>query len=884
MHSKRTRFGLALVSLCVFGGALLPGGSGCGQLETEDPAVVPLEGLAREGEYVPDQYIFFYKENVSDADIAGTERLLTDVGGVKRHEYTSFFKGFSAEVPPAGLEKMRRNPALSAIHVNGIMRATGIQSCPPWGLDVIDQATSIVPNDVYAYDARGDNVHVFVLDTGIRAAHTEFMDPSQPNMSISRVTEGTCTVCNDPTNTDDCQGHGTHLAGIVGGNVYGVAKRVQIHPIRIVDCGGSCAEPTVTVDLFSKGLDEVANQHVGEKRVVLLGYAEYAKNWLKLYDKLNDYAINKEIVIVTSAGNDAADACDYFPGGVPTNANAPRSVITVGAFGKFGNVWSKSNHGKCVDLFAPGVDIPGPLGNECNSGQEIGYRSGTSQAAAHVAGVAALLLEKGTAPADVKGAIIALAEEGEGRVGGVPGGTPNLALHAPLAGGVLVSPTLENDPTNDVDGCTDFAYCKDAVCQMCEMDARRCLNSDSVDVGAITCDANGECGFCGADGLECCKGSTPFCGKGLLCTNGVCQGLCGLPPKPDGTKYPCCNGGCFSAGIACDSDSLCSPCGGLDQQCCGTECNGEGLSCQGGACKKCGFPPDPNDPNNKSPCCDGVCFGSGVACDKDNLCSWCGKEGEECCGTECLNGDLTCSNGKCNKCGYAPANGTTFPCCNGACFGSGLTCDANQCVAIANCGAENQPCCSGSSCEAGLQCGNNVCMHPAPCGGEGQACCVGDTCNGGLYCDSTKHCATCGGYGDPCCPGPGKACDGDMACTYDDAGNAEICKSSCMVVCTNGKLGWPNPGEDKFVTQYDCIEWGHTMCDEIEGWMSRAYFNHVPSDSLVTCGADTQVCCGGVPACAGNLTCQSFHDYYEDKAPMGYFKGRQFCCNPPCTP
>ncbi|KAI8473237.1 MAG: peptidase S8/S53 domain-containing protein [Monoraphidium minutum] len=252
----------------------------------------------------------------------------------------------------------------------------------PWGLDSIDQ-TSLPLDDTYHYDNMGTSVHVYVLDTGIRSTHREFAFPQpdgspappQPGGPATRVGAGFDAVY-DSDKTEDCHGHGSHVAAIIGGLTYGVAKNATLHPIKVLDCNGRAM-----VSSLLKGLEWVANNHQAPGVVHMSVEGSYSSVVNRAVDQLSR---NHNLHVVVSAGNSARDACRVSPGSTP-------SAVTVAAIDSKLVRWAYGNWGPCVDLFAPGVSILSAVPEDDSS---AGLKTGTSMAAPFVTGVVALYMER----------------------------------------------------------------------------------------------------------------------------------------------------------------------------------------------------------------------------------------------------------------------------------------------------------------------------------------------------------------------------------------------------------------------------------------------------------------------------------------------------------
>jgi len=317
---------------------------------------------ARAPEVVPGRYIVaFDDERDSDQEVNQLRREQgTRVHGTYRHA----FKGAHMTLSSAELQVMKRRKGVKWVEPEMVMRTqqtVSLQSNAPVGLDRISQRT--LPLDgVYQYSQTGSGRKVYVVDTGILAGHVEL---------APRVEAG-YSVVNDGLGSTDCNGHGTHVAGTVGGRTVGVAKGVTLVPVRVLDCTGSGTSSTVVA-----GLDWVAaNAPAGSVvNLSLGGGASQAVDGAVL--KL----LAKGILPVVAAGNENADACLSSPARVP-------GAVTVGASTATDARASFSNFGSCVDLFAPGTGIVSAWFSANNA---LATASGTSMASPHVAGAAALL-------------------------------------------------------------------------------------------------------------------------------------------------------------------------------------------------------------------------------------------------------------------------------------------------------------------------------------------------------------------------------------------------------------------------------------------------------------------------------------------------------------
>ncbi len=300
-------------------------------------------------------------------------------------------------------------------HAAGAL-ATATQIAPPsWGLDRIDQRPPAL-DGLYRYAGDGAGIHVFVIDTGIRSTHVDLGGRVDTAVAFSTVDDG--------LGTEDCNGRGTGVADVIGGTLYGVAKGVTLHPVRVAGCAGTAAalDAAAAVDWVT---DTVLAHRKGNPAARWRAVIDLSLSFPGTATTLNQAisrALEADIVVVAAAGDQGADRCQLLQ---PVLSVA--GVIVVGAMGESGGRAPSSNLGSCLDLFAPGVDIPAAAAAGDSSQALL---SGTAAAAAHVAGAAALYLGAypDATPDDVGRALTSYATTGA--VGDPGAGSPNRLLYS----------------------------------------------------------------------------------------------------------------------------------------------------------------------------------------------------------------------------------------------------------------------------------------------------------------------------------------------------------------------------------------------------------------------------------------------------------------------
>jgi len=363
--------------------------SSTGVVQAKSNTLAPLL-VAGNTETIPNQYIVVYKAESFAIQSEGAIRSsVAAQGGDVKFVYKRALNGYSAYLPKAALAAVRANPAVAYVEADGIVTVgpvdpkqdeadteiaeTGeadaeiIQPGATWGLDRIDQR-NLPRSSSYTYNRDGTGVHVYVIDTGIRSTHNEFGGRASKDFDS----------INDGQNGNDCNGHGTHVAGTIGGATYGVAKNVTLHGVRVLNCAGSGSWSQVIA-----GIDWVAANHISPA----VANMSLGGNGITTVDTATTNLINSGVVTVVAAGNSNMNACLFSPARTP-------AAITVGATTSNDSRAYFSNFGNCLDIFAPGLNIASAWnGND----SDLHTISGTSMASPHVAGVAALYLEENPA-------------------------------------------------------------------------------------------------------------------------------------------------------------------------------------------------------------------------------------------------------------------------------------------------------------------------------------------------------------------------------------------------------------------------------------------------------------------------------------------------------
>ena len=317
----------------------------------------------------PNRYIVVLEDGAGSSSAVARDHARR-YGVRERHVYATALKGYAAVIPADRLASVRRDSRVAYVEQDRLVRADTTQTGATWGIDRIDQRNRPLTG-TFTYTNTGSGVTAYIIDTGLRPTHSEFGGRAVSDLDFVEP-----AYQNDGK---DCNGHGTHVGGTVGGSAYGVAKGVSLVGVRVLDCGGFgyISEIVAGVNWVTANASApaVANMSLGGGASSALDTAVR-----------NSIAAGVSYAIAAgngNAGGRAQDACKYSPARVST-------AMTISATTSSDAKASWANYGNCVDWFAPGVGITSAWHSSDSATNTI---SGTSMATPHAAGVAALYLQ-----------------------------------------------------------------------------------------------------------------------------------------------------------------------------------------------------------------------------------------------------------------------------------------------------------------------------------------------------------------------------------------------------------------------------------------------------------------------------------------------------------
>lgn len=304
------------------------------------------------GDPIPGQYIVVFNDDVADPHGKAQEKALKKNGKMK-YSYGAVLKGFAAELSDAAVAELRADPDVAYVEQDQTVSINTTQTGATWGIDRIDQRNRPL-SGTYTYTSTGAGVRVYIIDTGIRTTHAQF------GGRASSVYGGS-----------DCNGHGTHVAGTVGGSTYGVAKGALLRGVRVLNCAGSGTWSGIIA-----GMDWVRVNHIKPAVANMSLGGGFSSSVNTAVNNLS----NAGVFVAVAAGNSNASACSFSPASA-ANVTSVMSSTSSDAKSSF------SNFGSCAHLYAPGSSITSAWSTSNTATNTI---SGTSMASPHVAGVAAL--------------------------------------------------------------------------------------------------------------------------------------------------------------------------------------------------------------------------------------------------------------------------------------------------------------------------------------------------------------------------------------------------------------------------------------------------------------------------------------------------------------
>jgi subtilisin family serine protease len=373
--------------------------------ERKRTGLAPLltHNVAKPGTGGPVEHVVMFVSGVKGEEADAMSRQIADRLGIRAIAPFSgpLINGFTAKLDAPTIDRLRRESAVRYIEESlPIVPHETMNPTPSWGQDRIDQQLGLNNELNYGWIERP--VRIYVMDSGIYSQHS--------NHGSARFHPGKCllTSCNTPADSlVDGFGHGTHIAGTIGGTMYGVTRDVDIYSVKIADDIGKTDTATLLngMNFIAQEAQALQTAQQGWPRVIMnLSYGVLGGTSVAIDSAVQDLVLTHGVTVVVSAGNEGVDACQRSPSRVP-------DIIVAGATVKPGSSWwpgdmphPHSNWGACVSVYAPGYDI---LSSGIAGPDDAVFKDGTSMAAPHVAGVAALYVSRNLTPQAVKAQLIA---------------------------------------------------------------------------------------------------------------------------------------------------------------------------------------------------------------------------------------------------------------------------------------------------------------------------------------------------------------------------------------------------------------------------------------------------------------------------------------------
>ncbi len=443
----RSTFKAAVLATILGGSVLSPAWA---DDNTETPAA---------GDIIQNQYIVTLVPNITEqlglnSLTTAIQTLLAGIGGGEvLYTYDNALLGMTVRLTNLQASLLGILPGVISVEPDRVVSTVAVQNNATWGLDRVDQPALPLDNSFQYPDNGGRDVNIYVVDTGVRTTHQEFTGRIVPGRNF--VADGALSFLFggsvDPENYEDCNGHGSHVAGTAAGSTYGVAKQANVVPVRVLNCNGSGSTSAVIA-----GIDWVAGNHQ-KPAVANMSLGGFTSTAL---DTAVSNAVAAGVTMVVAAGNDNTDACNGSPNRVP-------EALTVGATTRDDARSSFSNYGACVDLFAPGSDITSAW---YQSDTQTNSIAGTSMAAPHAAGAAALYLAANPSATPDAVNLALVNDTATGAISNAGNQSPNRLLQ------------ITQQDGSGVDRLPTAAFTADCQGTVCQLDASG--SSDDVAVAA----------------------------------------------------------------------------------------------------------------------------------------------------------------------------------------------------------------------------------------------------------------------------------------------------------------------------------------------------------------------------------------------------------------